>query len=84
MALAGLQKVDNYVSRLQNTVVQYIAIMPIMDLCLAAKRCPGPRVATLWWEQEGLDLEGMRTAAREAEQTEGEGEMDKTETATDD
>ena len=47
-----------------------------MYLCLAAKRRLGPRVAMWWWEQEGLDLEGMRTAAREAEET------DRTETAT--
>ena len=25
-----------------------------------------------WWEQEGLYLEGIRVAAQEAEQTEGE------------
>ena len=30
-------------------------------------------MAKRWWEQDGLDLEGMRTAAREAEQTEGGG-----------
>ena len=48
-----------------------------MDLCMAAKRRPGPRVETRWWEQERLDLEGMRTAAWEAE-------TDGTETATDD
>ena len=52
---------------------------PIMDLCLAAKRRPGPRVKMRWWEQEGLDLEGMRTEAREKEQTEEEEETDRTE-----
>ena len=37
-----------------------------------------------WWEQEVLDLEGERTAAQEAERTEGEEkETDGTETATD-
>ena len=57
----GLQEVDTYVSRLQNTVAKYIATRPIMDLCLAAKQRLGPRVATQWWEQEGLDLDGIRT-----------------------
>ena len=44
----GLQEVDTYVSCLQNTVAQYIATRPIMDLCLAAKRVMGPIVA-MWW-----------------------------------
>ena len=51
-----------------------------MDLCLAAKRRPGPR----WWEQEDLDLEGMQKADREAENLEGKEETDGTETATED
>ena len=38
-----------------------------------------------WWEQEGLDLEGMRIESHEAERTEGEEEdMDGKETTTDD
>ena len=59
----GLQEVDTYVSRLQNTVAKYIATSPIMDLCLAAKQRLGPRVATQWWDQEGLDLDEIRTTA---------------------
>ena len=54
-----------------------------MDLCLAAKRSPGPRVSMRWWEQEGLDLEGVRMATREAEQTEREEDTDGTDIATD-
>ena len=63
VAEAGLQKVESYVSRRQKTVAQYIVNRPIVDLCLAEKRMPGPRVKMWWWEQEGLDFEGMRTAA---------------------
>ena len=36
MAEAGLQVVETYSARHQNTVTQYIATRPIMDLCLAA------------------------------------------------
>ena len=43
---------------------------------------PGTRVEIQWWEQEGLDFEGMRTAAREVDQTEGGGETNGTETKT--
>ena len=71
MAETGLQEVENYVSCRQNTVTQYIATKPIMDRCLAAKRNPGPRAAKRWWEQECLDLAGMRTVARESEHAEG-------------
>ena len=35
---------DTYVSQLQNTVAQYIANKPIMELCLVTKRRSGPRV----------------------------------------
>ena len=58
MAEAGLQKLYTYVSLYQNNVAQYIATRPIVDLCLATKRRPGPIVAMPWWEKEVMDLEG--------------------------
>ena len=45
-----------------------------MDLCLAAEMRPGSGVSKRCWEQEGLYLEGMRTAAQETEREEGGGE----------
>ena len=57
MAEVELQEVETYVSRRQNTVAQFIASRPIMDLCLAAERRPGPRVSKRWWEQDGVDVE---------------------------
>ena len=74
MAEEGYQEVETYVSFHQNTVAQYIATRPIIDICLAAKQRPGPGVAIQWWEQEGLYLEGMRT--------EGVEETESTDTAT--
>ena len=50
MAEAGLQEMENYLSGCQNTVAQYIATRPIMGLCLAAKRRPGPKVEMRWRE----------------------------------
>ena len=70
IAEAGLLEVDTYVSRHQNTVTQFIGTRHIMELCLAADKKPGSRVAKRWWQKNGLDLEGMRTADREAESTE--------------
>ena len=42
-----------------------------MEMCLAANNRPGPIVTIRWWEHEGLDFEGMRMAAQEAERIEG-------------
>ena len=69
MEEAGLQEADTYVSRRQNTVAQYIATRPIMDLCPAEKRNPGPRVVMRWCKQKVLDLKGVQTAGWDAEQT---------------
>ena len=52
MAETGLQEVDTYVSRHQNTVAQFIATSTIMYLCLAAERRLGSRVSKRWWEQD--------------------------------
>ena len=82
MAEAGFQEVETYISRRQKTVAQYISTKTIMELCIAEKQRPGPRLAMRWWEQEGMDLEGMRTTASEADYMEGEEYTDGTETAT--
>ena len=63
MSEVGVQEVETYAARRQNTVAQFIATRLIMDLCLAAARRPGARVSKRWWEQEGLDLEGIWEAA---------------------
>ena len=47
---AGLQEMETYVSGRQNKVAQYIATIPIVGLCLAAKQKPGPRVEMRWRE----------------------------------
>ena len=83
MAEAGLQEVETYVYRLQNTVRQFIATRPNMDLCLAVEKRLVPRVYNCWWENYIVDMEGVQMAAREAEQTERKEEMDRTENETD-
>ena len=66
----GLQEVDTYVSRRQNTAAKFIVTKTIMDLCLMAERRLGSRATKQWWEQDVLDVEDMCTAAWEAERTE--------------
>ena len=51
------------ITRIQNTVAQYIATWPILDLCKQATRRPGAQVSRRWWEQAGIDLEGARKQA---------------------
>ena len=53
-----------------------------MNQCLAEEQRPWPRISKRWWGQDGVDTEGMRAADLEAERTEGEQDMDGTETDT--
>ena len=64
---AGLRDVEAYIYRLQNTVSQFIATRPIMDLSMVAERRLGSRVPTWWLGQEGQELVGMQTEDWEAE-----------------
>ena len=50
MAEAGLQEVETYFSRRQNTAAQFIETRPIMDLCLAKEWIPVPQVSSRWWD----------------------------------
>ena len=54
-----------------------------MVLCLEAGQRPVSRVTKQWWEQDGLDVEGMQTAVLEAERTDGEDETYGMDTETD-
>ena len=58
--------------RRQNTVAQYIAMQPILDLCERLVRRPRAWFSRRWWEQEGLDLAGVRERAEEVEDGEAE------------
>ena len=73
-----LQKEETYGSFRQNTVAQYIATRPIMDLFLTENKRPGPRVPMHVWKQEGLYLEEMRTEAWEVERMKGGGDTEGT------
>ena len=48
IAEAGLEVLDNYVARRQNTVAQYIVTPTIMYLYMEAERFPGARVSKRW------------------------------------
>ena len=56
--MVGMDEIALYISCRQNTVAQYIAARPIMDLCLAAEQNPRLRLSNQWWEQLDLDILG--------------------------
>ena len=77
MVESGFEGIVTYITRIQNTVTQYIATQPILDLCERSDRSPGAKVSQRWWEQDGLDLEGAEkreVAAAESDREETIGE----------
>ena len=52
MVEEGMQEVETYIDRHQNTATEFIATWPIMDLCLAAVRRPRVRFLKRWWKQD--------------------------------
>ena len=54
---------EAYALRNQNTIDQYIATQPILDMCLTGERRPGAWVTRWWLEQEDIDLAGTMAVA---------------------
>ena len=46
----GMDEIGLYITRRQNTIAQYIATRPIMDLCLTLERNPVLKLPGRWWE----------------------------------
>ena len=44
----GLEYLDMYVLRLQNTVAHYISNRPILEIFLEAEQCPGSWILMKW------------------------------------
>ena len=70
MKEAGLTDVGKSIANRKNTVVQYIATRPLLDLCEGARAREGTRVPLRWWNQKGIDWEtDGRTDGRTDERT---------------
>ena len=63
---AVLEKIGTYTYSRKNTVAQYIATHPIMDLCLDTEMRTGLRTPTRWWDQEGLLFPGRLEEGEES------------------
>ena len=81
MREAGLTDVGKSIANRQNTVAQYIATRPLLDLCEGASAREGTRVPLRWWNQTGIDWEaakargegeGGETDSRSGSSTDGE------------
>ena len=55
MKEAGFIDVRISINRRQNTVAQYIATRPLLELCKGTTQIGGARVAMSWWDQKGID-----------------------------
>ena len=66
MKEAGIVRIRTAILRRQNTVAQFIATRPIMDLCEKAIIRPGARVPMRWWEQTRIYWKGAREKAEAA------------------
>ena len=76
---AGFQEIMTSINNRQNTVVQYIATRPLLDLYKGKKHIGGARVAMRWWDQKGIDWEKAKAGGAE---TESESETDTEEEET--
>jgi hypothetical protein len=55
LALAGILPIAEYIRVRQDTIAEYVATRPIMDMCnLALKRRGNPSSRTYWWTQSGV------------------------------
>ena len=55
MREAGLTDIRKSIQNRQNTVTQYIATRPLLDLCEGARARGGAKVPLGWWDQAGID-----------------------------
>ena len=73
MKEAGLTDIRTSILRRQNTVAQYIATRPLLDLCEGARAREGEKVLLRWWDQAGIDLETAKAKGVETYRTDGTG-----------
>ena len=67
MKEVGLTDVQTSITRRQNTVAQYIATRPLLDLCEGATQREGARVTLRWWDQTGIDWDKAKARKTETE-----------------
>ena len=61
----GFTEIRKSITNRQNTVAQYIATRPIMDLCEGTTQRGGERVSRRWWDQKGINWETAKERSAE-------------------
>ena len=64
---AGFKEIRKSITNRQNTVAQYIATRPLLDLCEGTKQIGGAMVSRRWWYQKGIDWETAKARAAETD-----------------
>ena len=67
MKEAGFKDVRTSINTRQNTVAQYIATQPLLELCEGKTQIGGERVTMRWWDQKGIDWEKAKSRGEETE-----------------
>ena len=67
MEEAGFKEIRTSITNRQNTVAQYIATRPLLDLCEEAKQIGGERVSRRWWYQKIINRETPKSWVAETE-----------------
>ena len=73
MREAVLTDIRKSIANRQNTVAQYIAKRPLLDLCEGARAREGARVTMRWWDQADIDWETAKANGVDQDSTGGLG-----------
>ena len=73
MREAGMTDIRKLIANRQNTVAQYIATRPLLDLCEGARAREGAKVPMRWWDQADIDWETVKAKGVEQDSTGGLG-----------
>ena len=73
MREAGLTDIRTSILNRQNTVTQYIATRPLLELCEGARAREGAKVPLRWWDQAGICCETAKVKGVEKDRTGGAG-----------
>ena len=73
MREAGLTDIRKSIANKQNTVAQYIATRPLLDLCEGARAREDAKVPMRWWNQADINWETAKSKGVEQDSTGGLG-----------
>ena len=73
MREVGLTDIWKSIANIQNTVAQYIATRPLLDLCEGDRAREGAKVPMRWWNQAYIDWETAKSMGVETDSTDGSG-----------